>query len=408
MQEIWALGRTLVPEYLGAPADAAGAGSGGSDLVWTFTSRGGPRGIYVLYTPSDEHPRCKMTVNGTAVLHRALSDPGRGGALWRYQTTVELAAGVNRIALGSDSELPQIEAIAVAAPPQAPYASVDEAFVADKSDRARAQPRRPLVIRPNALSGLLDVARKVGRDRAARVQLAGVVETMIGAARRDSEVGSARIAWGGGPLNGQEYRQRMFDRLMGLGVDVVVETGAYIGTSTAFFARQGVPVFSCELDEKSFAKAAAHLAELPNVTLHLEDSRAFLRGLAADPALRFQRPLFYLDAHWEEDLPLADEIRIISERWSSFVVMVDDFQVPGTSYAYDRYPNGLELTLDYLQREGVRLQDFAILFPSVGPEGETGAKRGTLVLAPEKLYEQELRSDRIMFRHLPTTPGTGP
>ncbi len=132
--------------------------------------------------------------------------------------------------------------------------------------------------------------------------------------------------------------------------------------------------------------------------MHLDDSRSFLRQLAADPAFRFQRPLFYLDAHWEEDLPLAEEIQIIIQRWPSFVIMVDDFQVPGTDYAYDSYSNGLELTLAYLERECVPLEDFAVLFPTLGPEAETGAKCGTLILLPPALYEQRMSADRTVFR----------
>ena len=421
MQEIWALGRILTPEYLGDAATAKRLrnlvapsrdgkvrrkdADGGWRAVWAFTSSGGPRGVYVLYAASDEPRRCRLTLNGAPVLFNALSETTQGGSAWRYQTLVELSPGLNRIGLESEDEPPRFEAIAIAEPPDAPHASVDEAFVAEQAERARTAPHRPLAFRPAQLAGLLDVARSAGNERARHAQFARVMEQVLFWARRDSETGSARIAWGGGPLNGQEYRQRILSRLMSLDLDVIVETGAYIGTSTAFFARQGVPVFSCELEEKSFARAAAYLAEHPNITLQLEDSRSFLRGLAADHAFGFRRPLFYLDAHSQEDLPLADEIRIISRHWDEFVIMVDDFEVPATGYGFDGYPNGVQLTLGYLQREGVPLDDLAILFPSVGPDGETGARRGTLVLMPTALYERELRLDRTLFR-LPT-PAAG-
>ncbi len=254
------------------------------------------------------------------------------------------------------------------------------------------------MVRPCEFRGLVDTARTVVTDPAAYSQLNRVVARVLTATRWDSENGFSRVAWGGGPMNGQRFRQKIFNRLMGLDVDAIVETGTYIGSSTAFFARQGVPVFTCELQEKYLGRAAAHLTEYPNVTMHLDDSRSFLRQLAADPAFRFQRPLFYLDAHWEEDLPLAEEIQIIIQRWPSFVIMVDDFQVPGTDYAYDSYSNGLELTLAYLERECVPLEDFAVLFPTLGPEAETGAKCGTLILLPPALYEQRMSADRTVFR----------
>jgi hypothetical protein len=47
---------------------------------------------------------------------------------------------------------------------------------------------------------------------------------------------------------------------------------------------------------------------------------------------------FYLDAHRYEDLPLRDEIRIVTRHWSEVAIMVDDFEVPNDSdYRFDDY-----------------------------------------------------------------------
>ena len=418
MAEIWALGSVLTPEFLGGVADTdstrnlAPSDDGAclrkqtadeiGEAVWSFTSKGGPRGIYVRYASPSERP-CKLLVNNQVVQRRALFEITMDAPEWRYQTTVELPPGPNRVALRSNGDLPEIQAIAVAEPPIGQQASIDDAFAALTEERSRA-PLRPLVIRPAELAGLIDLGRGLVADDAAHAQLRRIVDRVLVTSRWDSENGSSRVAWGGGPMNGQQFRQRIFNRLMRLGVDAIVETGSYIGASTGFFARQGVPVFSCELQEKLFARAAAHLAEWPLVTLHLDDSRSFLRSLAADPSFRFELPLFYLDAHWEKDLPLAEEIGIISGRWPSHAIMVDDFQVPGTNYVYDKYGDGLELTLDYLEREGVNLDDFAVLFPSVSDEAETGVKRGTLVLMPAELYERRMSMDRTVFRYRGARP----
>jgi hypothetical protein len=45
--------------------------------------------------------------------------------------------------------------------------------------------------------------------------------------------------------------------------------------------------------------------------------------------LRDSPLFFYLDAHWNEDLPLAEEIDLIFSRSPCAVVMIDDFEVPG-------------------------------------------------------------------------------
>jgi hypothetical protein len=44
---------------------------------------------------------------------------------------------------------------------------------------------------------------------------------------------------------------------------------------------------------------------------------------------------FYLDAHCGWEAPLVEELKIIFTKWTEAVVMVDDFQVPGTDYVYD-------------------------------------------------------------------------
>jgi hypothetical protein len=401
MPQIRVLGAALTPEFLGVAADGqriTDEAEGFSQITWTFTSTGGARGLYVRYAGQADPP-CKLILGKTTVQRQALFETIDEAADWRYQTTVEVPAGVQRIALRTTGELPAIEAIAVAAPPEGRAASVDEAHAALLAETQRSRPRRPLSFRPVQLAGLVDAARAAGSDPAAAAQLTRLVDRMMLAVRLDSADGSARMAWGGGPMNGQRRRQEIFSHLMALDIDAIVETGAYIGSSTAHFARQGVPVFACDVDHKFLARAAVHLAELANVTLSLDDSRSFLRTLAVDRAFSFERPLFYLDAHWEEDLPLADEIRIITGRWPSFVIMVDDFEVPGSDYAYDRYPNGLELTLGYLERERVPLEGLAVLFPTASAEAETGAKRGTLILMPAELYEQRMRMDRTVFRH---------
>jgi len=188
-----------------------------------------------------------------------------------------------------------------------------------------------------------------------------------------------RSTWGG-PFNGQAFRQRMFLSLMGtVGCRVIVETGTYHGTTTAFLAASGLPVYSVESNPRFYAYASWRLyRSRSRIRLREGDSRPFLRSLALDRAFPGGRAFFYLDAHWHSDLPLRDELKIIFEHWSDSVVMVDDFQVPGTTYGYDDYGPGRALNLEYL--EPLRHLQLATFFPAMGPEAETGARRGCIVL----------------------------
>jgi hypothetical protein len=120
--------------------------------------------------------------------------------------------------------------------------------------------------------------------------------------------------------------------------------------------------------------------------VELGDSRTFLRDLASKEELRGQRTLFYLDAHWGRDLPLRAELAIIVEAWPNAVIVIDDFEVPDDpGYGFDAY-DGRRISVDSLPR----LPGWALLFPAVRSEEETGARRGCAVLvAPSMTLEAE-------------------
>lgn len=183
-------------------------------------------------------------------------------------------------------------------------------------------------------------------------------------------------SWGGA-FNDQAFRQRMYREILAaVSVTAIVETGTYRGTTTVLLAESGLPVYTVEFDPRFHSYAAMRLQTFSNVTLVRDDSRSFLRRLIANGVCD---PVFaYLDAHWNADLPLGDELRIIFDAWPTSVVMIDDFEVPGTDYRFDDYGHGAALTLDYVRRHVDTLTAF---FPAVGPEQETGLKRGSVVLA---------------------------
>src|SRR5262249_15783341 len=99
---------------------------------------------------------------------------------------------------------------------------------------------------------------------------------------------------------------------------------------------------------------------------------------------------FYLDAHWSENLPLSDEIKIIFSSISRAIVMVDDFQVPDdVGYGYDDYGNGKALTGAYIAPQVVKygLREF---YPATPSALETGQRRGCVVLARDQSITEAL------------------
>jgi hypothetical protein len=188
-----------------------------------------------------------------------------------------------------------------------------------------------------------------------------------------------RAGWGG-PFNGQKLRRRIFLELLKRArCPAIVETGTYLGTTTAFLATLGLPVYTAESNPRFHAYASWRLLRSKGrIHLYEADSREFLRSLSCDPTFPKERVLFYLDAHWYAHLPLREELEFIFTQWPDSIAMVDDFQVPGTAYGYDDYGSGQVLNLEYL--EPLRYLQLIPFFPAVGPQGETGAKRGCVVL----------------------------
>lgn len=190
---------------------------------------------------------------------------------------------------------------------------------------------------------------------------------------------SVRANWSP-PMNGQAGRIVICRRIFAhLPPTAIVETGTFVGNTTAFFAEFGVPVYTAEKKRRFHAFAELRFRSISDrVHVVLADSRALLRELASDPSFPKDRVFFYLDAHWYSDLPLAEEIDAIFGSWQRSVIMIDDFAVPGDSYCHDDYGPDAILNEEYLDAMG--RTDMFRFYPSLPAAQETGAKRGCVVL----------------------------
>lgn len=186
-------------------------------------------------------------------------------------------------------------------------------------------------------------------------------------------------------MNGQKHRQQMVETFIRrLPIDAIVETGTYRGTTTAYLAKlTSLPVYTVEFNRRFYAFSSLATRRFKNVHRFSGDSRPFLRELATDKQLHQKTILFYLDAHWDADLPLAEELEIIFSSWKQAVVLIDDFQVIGDpGYGYDDYGSGSALTIDYVEPARKRFGLYPF-FPSVSSVEETGTKRGSITLVAD-------------------------
>ena len=107
---------------------------------------------------------------------------------------------------------------------------------------------------------------------------------------------------------------------------------------------------------------------------------------------------FLPDAHWNDDLPLAEELEIVFSHNSNAVVMVDDFRVPGDSgYGYDDYGPSKSLQQSYISPV-LEAHNLAALYPTLPSEDETGLKRGCVVLARETEWAARLLATGLLRR----------
>lgn len=206
------------------------------------------------------------------------------------------------------------------------------------------------------------------------------------AARLDHLRPGYAMGWGG-PFNGQQLRQEVFVELCrAIPFAAIVETGTFRGTTTEYMHQvSGLPIYSVESSGRFYHYARRRLSRYPQILVHQADSTKFLRTLSGEqPGLVSHPVLFYLDAHWYDYLPLADELEIITRHWRSPVILIDDFQIaddPG--YGYDDYGAGNRLSIEYLSP--TVLGGFEVFAPSAPASDDTGYRRGYAVLAPLSL-----------------------
>lgn len=210
-------------------------------------------------------------------------------------------------------------------------------------------------------------------------------------------------SWGGGgPFNGQHFRRRIFHELLAkCAFSRILETGSFRGVTTEFMQISSqLPVSSVEFSPRFHAFAKARIGRNPNIQFHKGDSRRFLTNHFKDSQSRIDRTFIYLDAHWQNDLPLKEEIAIIHNSHVPAVVMIDDFEVADDAgYAYDDYGKGKALTITYLRHTAFASKPW--FYPSLPGHDETGAKRGVIIIPTSDPLADALRKSTTLREWLP-------
>ncbi len=188
-------------------------------------------------------------------------------------------------------------------------------------------------------------------------------------------------------FNGQMYRMRDIAKLFAaINFKQVVETGTCNGETSGYLAEAyGMRVTTSEVDAGWVDTARIRLQGLP-VDVWRLDSREMLKALVVE-GKHAVTTFFYLDAHWGEDLPLAEELETIAGNWKRFVAVIDDFRVPDDQgYGYDDYGPGKVIGVELL-RPVIKKHDLQLWIPNTPSALETGAKRGTAYICSSGMTE---------------------
>jgi hypothetical protein len=151
------------------------------------------------------------------------------------------------------------------------------------------------------------------------------------------------LAFAGDALLEQEVR-RLITRY---GIRSAVETGTYQGCTTRALAAMVPMVHTIEIDPGMFAESGQRLADVPNVRRYHGASPDVLPGLLP----QVKKPaLYYLDAHWNGNYPLPQEVEFIAIHDPQPVILMHDMQVPGHPELHaDPQPNGSPYCFEWVR-----------------------------------------------------------
>jgi len=183
-----------------------------------------------------------------------------------------------------------------------------------------------------------------------------------------------------------------------------IETGTFYGRTTAFVSKVfQTPVFTSEINRTHHIVSKANLLLSKEIDSRLCSSPDLLRELCGTPRIG-ENPMFYLDAHWYDYMPLTEELQIISDQCQRAVVLIDDFHQPHEArFLYDEYP-GIRIDLDLVDAAVNPIRDdVSIYLPNYSPDLDpTGKGIGFAVVLVG--YPEGLPLNRFPFDLLTTAP----
>jgi hypothetical protein len=152
----------------------------------------------------------------------------------------------------------------------------------------------------------------------------------------------------------QLLRQEVERLITQYGIQSAVETGTFQGATTKVLTELVSEVHSIEIEPAFFEAASSRLHNIRNVQLHYGSSLNVLPHLL--PHVRHPT-LYYLDAHWDGNYPLLEEIKIIASHDPQPIIVMHDMHNPNLPELYaEPQPNGSSYCYEWVRPELEKIQ----------------------------------------------------
>ena len=132
-----------------------------------------------------------------------------------------------------------------------------------------------------------------------------------------------------GAFNCDHQVEKQIDKLFKLfNIKCCLETGTYTGNTCIWFSTKVEDIYTVEITDKwyNYSKDKFNKNKILNINIFKDHSINFLKNNLSKIKEKYSKILCYLDAHWEDDWPLNNEIIEIAKVYKdSAIIIIDDF-----------------------------------------------------------------------------------
>lgn len=175
-------------------------------------------------------------------------------------------------------------------------------------------------------------------------------------------------------------RDRFEELIKEKGVELLIETGTYLGSTTKHFSKWCEEVFTIEVKKEHYDQAKRNLKGIENVHLCFGSSEKVIDTLFSDLNISSKVIAFFLDAHWESYNPLLDELKAIHKHGiKPEFIAIHDFKVPGhPELGFDSY-KGQDYDWEWIRESVEKIYGVTGFTVEYNSEA-TGAMRGIIYI----------------------------